>query len=313
LKQPKENAMRLNSRKVGLRWLATVLSISAVVFAAHANAPATKPVPNLSSSQAAADWERYAIKGGEFSVQLPTTPAVTTYESRPDPFSKIRIRYIIGAYSEGVAYAIYVAERKQSLEEYIGQSRYSSPNEYKRDVKIGEVSGKEYAFQDAGTKRVTQYFITKRYIYSFIVQGSVLGNPDIGIPRFFDSIQPNANGIPMVDGPGVQPIDAAATPPRSDARVITGKETTQKARVITKPEPTYTEDARKNQVTGTVVIRCVFTSSGAVTQIRVVSDLPHGLSDRAIAAARQIRFIPAIKDGHFVSMYIQLEYNFNLY
>jgi len=41
--------------------------------------------------------------------------------------------------------------------------------------------------------------------------------------------------------------------------------------------------------------------------------LPYGLTERAIAAARQIKFTPATKDGRPVSMYIQLEYNFNLY
>jgi hypothetical protein len=37
------------------------------------------------------------------------------------------------------------------------------------------------------------------------------------------------------------------------------------------------------------------------------------LTERAIAAARQIKFSPATKDGHAVSMYIELQYNFNLY
>lgn len=96
-------------------------------------------------------------------------------------------------------------------------------------------------------------------------------------------------------------------------RVFSGKEVTSKARVLSKPEPQYTEEARKNQITGTVVLRAVFTSGGQVTNIRSVSGLPYGLTERAIAAARQIRFTPATKDGRPVSMYIQLEYNFNLY
>jgi hypothetical protein len=50
-----------------------------------------------------------------------------------------------------------------------------------------------------------------------------------------------------------------------------------------------------------------------VAKIRVVSGLPFGLTERAYAAARQIKFIPAVRDGRFVSMRIQLEYNFNLY
>ena len=96
-------------------------------------------------------------------------------------------------------------------------------------------------------------------------------------------------------------------------RVFSGREVSTKARVISKPEPNYTEDARKNQVTGTVVLRAVLTSGGQVTGIRAVSGLPHGLTERAIAAARNIKFVPATKDGRPVSMHIQLEYSFNLY
>jgi TonB family protein len=96
-------------------------------------------------------------------------------------------------------------------------------------------------------------------------------------------------------------------------RIFTGREVTSKARLISKPEPQYTEDARKNQVTGTVVLKVVFSSNGSVTNIRTVSGLPYGLTERAIAAARQIKFVPATKDGHTVSMWMQLEYNFNLY
>ncbi|HSD45584.1 MAG TPA: TonB family protein [Pyrinomonadaceae bacterium] len=96
-------------------------------------------------------------------------------------------------------------------------------------------------------------------------------------------------------------------------RIYTGKDVTSKARLLSKPEPQYTEDARKNQVTGTVVLKVVFASNGSVTNIRTVSGLPYGLTERAIAAARQIKFVPATKDGHPVSMWMQLEYNFNLY
>jgi protein TonB len=96
-------------------------------------------------------------------------------------------------------------------------------------------------------------------------------------------------------------------------KIFSGKDVNSKARVISKPEPQYTEEARKNQVTGTVVLRAVFTSSGQVINISARSGLPYGLTERAIAAARQIKFVPATKDGRPVSMYIQLEYNFNLY
>jgi TonB family protein len=97
------------------------------------------------------------------------------------------------------------------------------------------------------------------------------------------------------------------------SRTFNPREVSVKARILEKPEPTYTEAARKNQITGTVVIKAVFSSSGQVTNIVAISRLPDGLTEKALAAARQIRFIPAMKDGHPVSMYVQMEYNFNLY
>jgi len=96
-------------------------------------------------------------------------------------------------------------------------------------------------------------------------------------------------------------------------KIFSGKDVTSKARVLEKPEPTYTEAARKNQITGMVVLRAVFSSSGQVTNIHAVSGLPDGLTERAIAAAKNIRFVPATKDGHPVSMWMELQYNFNLY
>jgi TonB family protein len=90
-------------------------------------------------------------------------------------------------------------------------------------------------------------------------------------------------------------------------------EVEQRARLLHKPEPQYTEEARRNQITGTVMLRVVFSSAGEVVQIRAVRTLPFGLTERAIAAARQIKFAPAIKGGRPVSVFMQLEYNFNLY
>lgn len=90
-------------------------------------------------------------------------------------------------------------------------------------------------------------------------------------------------------------------------------EVERKARLLSKPEPQYTEEARKNLVSGTVILRAVFSSSGEVVQIRALRTLPFGLTERAIAAARQIQFVPAVKGGQSVSVSMQLEYNFNLY
>jgi hypothetical protein len=45
----------------------------------------------------------------------------------------------------------------------------------------------------------------------------------------------------------------------------------------------------------------------------MVRGLPYGLTEKTMEAARHIKFAPAMKDGRPVSLYIQIEYNFNLY
>jgi TonB family protein len=96
-------------------------------------------------------------------------------------------------------------------------------------------------------------------------------------------------------------------------RVYSSPEVNERARVLSKPEPQYTEEARRTGITGTVILRVVFSRTGEVTNIRAMQSLGSGLTEKAIAAARQIRFVPAKKNGQPVSMYMQLEYNFNLY
>jgi TonB family protein len=96
-------------------------------------------------------------------------------------------------------------------------------------------------------------------------------------------------------------------------RPFSQKEVTRKALITFKPEPGFTEEARKNNVTGVVRLRAILSSSGSVSNVSVIKGLPDGLTEKAIGAAKQIRFNPAQKDGRTVSQYIVLEYNFNIY
>jgi TonB family protein len=96
-------------------------------------------------------------------------------------------------------------------------------------------------------------------------------------------------------------------------KTFSQREVTRKANITSKPEPLYTEEARKNQVTGTVRLRLILGASGSVSGITPLSRLPDGLTEKAIEAARRISFTPAEKDGRKVSQYVTIEYNFNIY
>src|SRR4051794_16949862 len=65
-------------------------------------------------------------------------------------------------------------------------------------------------------------------------------------------------------------------------RIFGAREVMQRARILSKPEPGYTEEARRNEVTGTVLLRVVLSSTGRVTNMRVLSGLPYGLTENAL-------------------------------
>jgi TonB family protein len=114
-------------------------------------------------------------------------------------------------------------------------------------------------------------------------------------------------------GEGGDRTDGGETKETDYNRTFTAREVTQKAQILAKPEPSYTEWARRFGVTGTVRLRLALRPSGEVGNITPVSRLPHGLTRSAVEAARRIKFNPAKKDGRVVAQYVIFEYNFNIY
>jgi Flp pilus assembly protein TadD len=95
--------------------------------------------------------------------------------------------------------------------------------------------------------------------------------------------------------------------------VFRASEVTTKAIITVKPEPSFTEEARKDKVTGAVRLRAVLAADGHVRHVLVIKRLPGGLTEKCVEAARQIRFTPATLNGQPVSQFIMLEYNFSVY
>jgi len=98
----------------------------------------------------------------------------------------------------------------------------------------------------------------------------------------------------------------------SQVVTYTSKEVDTNARIIEKPEPRYTREARRVGVQGNVILRVLLLSDGKLDRVRVVRRLPYGLTENAIRAACEIKFEPAIKDGKPVAQWAALEYGFRL-
>ncbi len=97
------------------------------------------------------------------------------------------------------------------------------------------------------------------------------------------------------------------------SEIETTKGVSSKVKIIEKPEPTYTEEARQFLVSGVVILRAVFASDGSVKHVLILKSLPGGLTEQSVKAAKSISFSPATINGRSVSTWMQLEYNFNLY
>lgn len=95
--------------------------------------------------------------------------------------------------------------------------------------------------------------------------------------------------------------------------VFTSREVERRALITSKPEPGFSEEARKNNVVGVVKLRLVLRADGTVGDISVVKPLPYGLTERAITAAKRIQFTPAQRGGRAVAQWVTIEYNFNIY
>jgi TonB family protein len=91
------------------------------------------------------------------------------------------------------------------------------------------------------------------------------------------------------------PAEAPKTPQTPQKSAEPGNE--KPVEIVSKPRPDYTDEARKMRIEGEVLLRVLFTSSGAARVLDVISGLGHGLDENAIRAAEQIRFKPAQRAG----------------
>jgi len=86
----------------------------------------------------------------------------------------------------------------------------------------------------------------------------------------------------------------------------------QPVEILSKPKPTFTEEARRLGIQGEVVLAVIFTAEGRLRVLRVVQGLGHGLDESAWRAAEQIRFKPAQYDGEPVDFPATLRVVFEL-
>jgi TonB family protein len=83
--------------------------------------------------------------------------------------------------------------------------------------------------------------------------------------------------------------------------------------ITSRPKPIYTDEARANKTEGTAVLQVTFYRDGQVIIEHIVQELPNGLTNTAVKAARGIRFHPALdSDGQATDFTAQVRVKFLL-
>jgi len=135
-----------------------------------------------------------------------------------------------------------------------------------------------------------------------------IGNPndtDLAPAPDFSSVGPHIPGsipIPDLNAPhGRPPIPDAPIPPPAERQKVAVSEGVQAARLIHRVEPVYPPLARQIRLEGTVVLRALIGTHGAVREVQLVSGHPL-LVHAALDAVAQWRYQPTLLNGQPVEV-----------
>ena len=81
---------------------------------------------------------------------------------------------------------------------------------------------------------------------------------------------------------------------------------------VKRVRPEYPDTAKNTGRQGTVLVNCIVLPDGTVGEARVTRSLDPILDKAAVAAAKQFRFSPGMKDGKPVSVRVPIEFTFTL-
>ena len=141
-------------------------------------------------------------------------------------------------------------------------------------------------------------------------------------PGLGQSGRKGTNPKPPIAATTNGPVETSPQPPVASRKlpaevdgehIYKSKETDERFQILKKPDPSYTREGQRHKTKGLVVLRMILAADETVKHIEVIKGLPDGLTDKAIAVAAQIKFKPAKKDGKPVSVWVEVEYRFDIY
>ena len=100
--------------------------------------------------------------------------------------------------------------------------------------------------------------------------------------------------------------------PRERPRAKTEENLSSQVQIIEKLRPAYTAAAREQQIEGEVLLDVLFQAAGTIQVLGIIKRLGYGLDERAVEAARKIRFKPASREGKPIDSRARVRITFQL-
>lgn len=107
--------------------------------------------------------------------------------------------------------------------------------------------------------------------------------------------------------------DRRVSPPKDNNVAAKPGGVTTPFKLLSKPKPKYSDEARKNNIKGTVRVRVQFLANGQIGNVTPINSLGYGLTENAIAAARSIQFEPPKRNGVAQATTKVIDFNFTIY
>lgn len=119
--------------------------------------------------------------------------------------------------------------------------------------------------------------------------------------------------IPQGGGGGQAKTATAAPKVLSRAPATAGDcaDPPAKPKLLSRPNPTYTDAARAAGIAGKVRVEITVDEQGRVVSVRVIQGLGYGLDESALAAARALTFEPAVRCGKPSPATFKIGFNFS--
>lgn len=257
-------------------------------------------------------WKTLTTKDQEFSILLPGEPTgiikghynlgidgVPIREERVVSSLYARTAYLVKMYETGSA--------KELFRTYGDIFRLAKENV--SDVNVNGLEGKQYREKTKAIFHRILWIATKSRVY--VIEVASRDETDPNIERFFSSLTFPKLGAGLNTGNTIANLDALNNPdvvaPEIDhGPPLSESEVTHPAVIIYNPPPSFGHQGKNT----TIKLQLLFSSSGKITDVKVVERTPGAANDQAVAAAKFIIFLPAEKDGRLVSQYGVVSYNF---